>query len=314
MAQHDIVVAGASSGGIEALQTLVRSLPPDLPAAVFVVLHLYSRASTILPEILGRVCPLPVAHPKDGDPILTGRVYVAPPDHHLMLEHGFVRLAKGPKENFQRPCINVTFRSAAQAYRERVVGVVLTGQLDDGAAGLWDVKRQGGVAIVQDPDEAAFPSMPQSALRGVQVDYRLPLTEIGPLLATLAQRDEAFAPPVPVPVPADGHMESQVAHFSCPECGGVTREEENGSLLEYRCRVGHTFSPKTMLSEYAVAQERALWAAILSLEEGAELALRVGQKLEPELRERLMIEVREGRQHAQTIRNILTERTVFSLD
>src|SRR5215813_5531470 len=163
MPKHDIIVIGTSAGGVEALQELVGQLPPNLPAAVFAVMHMYPRASSYLPEILSRSGPLPAVHPNDGDQIENTRIYVAPPDHHLVIERDHVHLGTGPKEQQQRPCVNVTFRSAALSYGERVAGVVLTGQMDDGTAGLWEIKRRGGIAIVQNPEQASFPSMPLSA-------------------------------------------------------------------------------------------------------------------------------------------------------
>jgi two-component system chemotaxis response regulator CheB len=182
---RDVIVIGTSAGGVEALQSIVRGFPADFPASVFVVMHVAPRSRSILPEILTASGPLPAVHPLDGEAIKPGRIYVAPPDEHLIIEPGHVHLSFGPKERLQRPCINVSFRSAALAYGERVAGAVLTGQLDDGAAGLWDIKRRGGIAIVQNPEEAAFPSMPLSALRDIEVDYTVRLSEIAPLLVRL---------------------------------------------------------------------------------------------------------------------------------
>src|SRR5215472_10518435 len=151
MPNRDIIVIGASAGGVEALQRLVSQLPASLPAAVFAVMHVYYRARSSLPEILTRAGALIAIHPENGTPIEHGRIYVAPPDQHLIVERDHVHLSSGPKEQHQRPCINVTFRSAASAYAERVAGVILTGQMDDGTAGLWEIKRRGGIAIVQNP-------------------------------------------------------------------------------------------------------------------------------------------------------------------
>src|SRR5688500_13070138 len=160
MPKRDILVIGASSGGLEVLKGLLGGLPAGLPASVFVVLHMAAHHPSRLPELLSRVCPLPVAHAVDGEPIVPGRVYVAPPDNHLLLMPDQVRLTNGPKENRARPAVDALFRSAAQAFGPRVVGVVLTGQLDDGTAGLWAIKDRGGLAAVQDPEEASAPSMP----------------------------------------------------------------------------------------------------------------------------------------------------------
>ena len=188
MAGHDIIVIGGSAGGLEAMNAIVGGLPADLPAAVFVVLHTSPHSPGLLPEILNHRGPLPAAHARDGEPVTPGRIYVAPPDHHLLLEAGRVRVTRGPKENRFRPAVDPLFRSAALAYGPRVVGVVLSGWLDDGAAGLWAVKVRGGVAVVQDPDEAFARSMPESAMRQTRVDYRLRVADIAPTLAQVGVR------------------------------------------------------------------------------------------------------------------------------
>jgi len=185
MAGHDIIVVGASAGGVEALVEVVRRLPPGLPAAVFVVLHIPAQSPSLLPDILSRSGPLITSHPDDGEKIEHGRIYVAPPNHHLLVERGHVRVVLGPKENRHRPAVDPLFRSAALAYGPRVVGVVLTGALDDGTAGLLAVKRRGGIAVVQDPKDALYAGMPRSALENIVVDYTLPLSDIGPLLKRL---------------------------------------------------------------------------------------------------------------------------------
>jgi two-component system chemotaxis response regulator CheB len=188
--KRDIIVIGASAGGVQALQQLVQTLPPDLAAAVFVVLHTSPWAPSLLPQILSRSGPLPAAHARDGEGIERGRIYVAPPDHHLLLERDRTVLWKGPKENRFRPAINVLFRSAAGAYGERVTGVILTGALDDGSAGLWWISRQGGVALVQDPDEAQIDEMPRSALTYVSSAYVARLSEMGSFLTRLSTGEE----------------------------------------------------------------------------------------------------------------------------
>ncbi len=184
---HDIIVIGASAGGVEALMKVVRTLPGDIPASLFLVLHLPAESSSVLPTILSRVSALPAIHPEDYSPIVPGTIYVARPDYHLMLEHGIVRVTHGPKENRHRPAIDPLFRSAALAYGPRVIGVILTGALDDGTAGLLAIKCSGGIAIVQDPQEALYASMPRSALLHVQVDYVLDLDAIGPKLIQLVK-------------------------------------------------------------------------------------------------------------------------------
>ncbi|MDP9364956.1 MAG: chemotaxis protein CheB, partial [Chloroflexota bacterium] len=183
MAGRNIVVVGASAGGVEALVNLVRGIPANLPVAVFVVLHVPANATSLLPQILTRAGLLPAAHATDGAPIVHGQIVVAPPDHHLLIERDGIRLSRGPRENRSRPAVDPLFRSAARAFGPRAVGVVLSGSLDDGTSGLAAIKARGGVGIVQDPAEAVFPSMPLSAIEHVAVDHRLPASQIGPLLA-----------------------------------------------------------------------------------------------------------------------------------
>ena len=188
MARHDIIVIGASAGGVHALVTLTGFFPQKLSAAIFVVLHIPAKSRSILPDILSRAGPLKAVEAVDCTGIEHRCIYVPPPDHHLLIERGRVRVVRGPKENRLRPAVDPLFRSAAQVYGSKVVGVILTGALNDGTAGLLAVKRHGGIAIVQDPDEALYSSMPLSALANVEVDYRLPLSSIGPLLVNLASK------------------------------------------------------------------------------------------------------------------------------
>ncbi|HKT88473.1 MAG TPA: chemotaxis protein CheB [Candidatus Sulfotelmatobacter sp.] len=190
--KHDIVVIGASAGGVEAVGKLLRDFPADLPASVFVVLHLSPSMDSHLPQIWSRASSLPVLEATNRDPIKRGHVYVAPPDHHLVCDDGRVALSRGPTENQHRPSVDTLFRSAAHNFGSRVVGIVLTGTLDDGTAGLLQIKRHGGLALVQSPDDAQFPNMPLSAIRSVDIDYILPLAEIGRAAASIC-RDEPVA-------------------------------------------------------------------------------------------------------------------------
>ena len=186
MIRRDVIVIGCSAGGIQALQDLVPQFPPGLEASIFVTIHLLPTVQSRLPDILNHVGPLRAVHPSSGQPVEYGMIYVAPPDHHMMIEDNRVQLWRGPKENQHRPAINPLFRSAAFARGVRVAGVILTGTLDDGSAGLWMVKRHGGVAIVQDPQEAEYPEMVRSAIEYVEVDHVVTLSQMGSLLAGLA--------------------------------------------------------------------------------------------------------------------------------
>src|SRR4029453_14665954 len=207
MLDHGIVVVGASAGGGEGVSALAASLPGDLSAAVFVVLHLPSTGTSALPEILHRHGPLPAAQVKDGEPIRPGRIYVAPPDHHVLLRTGHVHLSRGPRENGHRPAIDPLFRSAAREYPTRVIGLVLSGAMADGTAGLLAIKSRGGIAVVQDPADAVYPGMPSHALEPVSVDHVLAAASMGKLLARLlADAAEPTADPAPPGLQGGGEM------------------------------------------------------------------------------------------------------------
>jgi two-component system chemotaxis response regulator CheB len=282
MPSHDAVVIGASAGGVEALTAIVSRFPASLPAAVFVVIHLPVNSPSVLPQILQRAGPLPSAFACDGEMIQHGHIYIAPPDHHLIIARGYMRVVRGPKENRHRPSADVLFRTAASAYGPRVVGVVLTGALDDGTLGLQAVKRRGGLAVVQAPHDALVPSMPRSALESVKVDYCLPLAEIAPLLVQLARE-----PVGKVLESMEGNMAEPeheelpelASGFTCPDCHGALWELRDGELIRFRCRVGHTFSPDSLLEGQSEALERALWSAIRGLEERAALTRQLGQRM-----------------------------------
>ena len=283
---------GASAGGVETLSKLVAGLPSDLPAAVFIVLHLSSGSPSVLPRILNRAGALSVSTPKHGEDIQPGRIYVAPPDDHLLLKPGQIHLARGPKENGHRPSIDVLFRTAARVYGSQVVGVVLSGLLDDGTAGLLAIKQQGGVAIVQSPDEALFPSMPRSAIENVEVDRVLPVSEIAEVLTRLASEPVAEEK---ISVSEELEIETDIAElgtaamqreerpgtpsgFACPDCGGVLWELNEKKLLRFRCRTGHAFSVETLLSRQSEELEDALWSALRALEETATLRHRMAKR------------------------------------
>jgi two-component system chemotaxis response regulator CheB len=286
---HDIVVVGTSAGGVEALSQLTAGLPGDLPAAVFVVLHIPPNSASALPAILHRRGLLPAAHAVHGEPVRHGRIYVAPPDHHLLLRPDGVHLTRGPRENGHRPAVDVLFRSAAAAFGSRVVGVVLTGALDDGTAGLAAIKRHGGVALVQEPSEALAPSMPVSAIAHVAVDRVLSVSELGTALVDLAKEPapvDGGAGPDDLQIEVDmGELELDAMQrherpgdpsgFSCPDCGGGLFELRDGELVRFRCRVGHAWSGHSLLGQQAETLESALWIALRSLEERAALSRRL---------------------------------------
>ena len=284
--KKDIIVIGASAGGIEALRVLVGGLPKELEASLFVVLHTAPQSPAILDQILSRAGALPATNAGDKEKIQPGRIYVAPPDHHLLIEPGRVRVTKGPKENRFRPAVDPLFRSAAQTYGPRVVGVILTGGLDDGTAGLWAVKQLGGTAIVQDPEEAVAPSMPASAMRHVKVDYSLPLEEISPLLVRLAstpaeeegahQMQEEMEIEIRIAkedqaIGAGVKTIGEPSSYACPECHGVLLQLKEEDRIRFRCHTGHAYSADSLLAEITERIDESLWTSIRSIEEGVML-------------------------------------------
>jgi two-component system chemotaxis response regulator CheB len=290
VATPDVIVVGASAGGVEALRTLAAGLPADLPASVLIVLHVPRSSPSALPAILRRVCPLPVRPAADGEPLRHGRIYVARVDHHLLVIDGYIRLSRGPAENGHRPAIDPLFRSAARAHGPRVIGVVLSGTRDDGAAGLAAIALQGGTTIVQDPEDAIFPFMPQAALDQVAADHVVSVAKIGPLLGEITRLsvpertgpapDLALAVEVAMaelaPVTAED-MPGEPAGYGCPACGGSLFEVQSQPVPRYQCRVGHAWSPESLLEEQTSGLEGALWMALRALEEKASLSTRMAE-------------------------------------
>lgn len=286
MPTHDVIVIGTSAGGLAALQELVRELPRDLPAAILIVQHTAPLTPSILPSVLAQGSELKVGLAEDQSEIHHGRIYIAPPDCHLLILDGHLRLSHGPKENLNRPAVDPLFRSAALAYRSRVTAVVLTGTLDDGTAGLWAVKRLGGVTIVQDPNEAEYAGMAQSAAKHVQIDYCLPLTEIGPLLVRLAnepvsdtQDSSASASLELENAIAGGNVEvchsveklGKLTAFTCPNCRGSLWEIREGSFLRFRCAAGHGYTAECLIAARRQRIEDLLHEAIRATEENPTL-------------------------------------------
>ena len=291
MSEERIVVIGASAGGVDALMQLAGSLPADFPAPVCVVLHVPADSPSLLADILSRKGPLPAHSARHGDLVMAGNIYVAPPDRHLVIGRGgLLHVNRGPRENRHRPAVDPLFRSAALTYGHRAIGVVLSGTLDDGTAGMIVLKQAGGLAIVQDPRTALYPGMPQSVVDHLTVDYAVPIGELGMLLTRLV--DEKPPQPATKLTSRDLELETRMAEldagaladddrpgepspYSCPECGGVLREVRDGEYARYRCRVGHAYSPETMLSAQEDLLEEALWSAVKTLEESARLSARL---------------------------------------
>lgn len=276
MATKDIIVIGSSAGGVNALLRLCAALPADLPAAVFVAQHLSPSTRSVLPQLLDRAGPLPALAPVDGQAIELGHIYVASPDRHLLVRPGRILVRRGPYENRTRPAINALFRSAARAYGARVTGVVLTGLLDDGTDGLIAIKAAGGTSVVQDPDEAEWPSMPRNAVARDHVDHIVRLDELGALLSEIARQDAGPSVPLPEEYVTEDLIAAQefamsqtdiqtpghTSHFSCPDCGGVLNHIETGEELRFRCQVGHAFTPLGLADAQNSELERALGVAV----------------------------------------------------
>lgn len=325
MPQRDIIVIGGSAGSFEPLRTILSSLPASLPASVLVVLHMMADFPSLLEEHLGRDSRLPVSQATDDEPIRRGRIYLARPDYHLTLESGRMRVLRGPRENRHRPAIDPLFRTAARVYGRRVIGVILSGSHDDGSMGLYAIKQRGGIAIVQDPGEAAWSEMPRNALSYATPHYVLRARDIGSNLLNLVQIDQdeiimpsrksatrtnesrsrrALRPAAKKAGRVNGRMQRATAAsiaggeneenlkaayfdegegtpsvFACPECHGILWEVRDGNLVQFRCRVGHTYGAESLAIELSEASEAALWAAMRALEEKSAMQRRIADDL-----------------------------------
>jgi two-component system, chemotaxis family, protein-glutamate methylesterase/glutaminase len=254
MARRDIVVMGASAGGVEAFQEVVSAFPQDLPAAVFITLHTGPTSPGLLADVLSKSSRLPIVQGENG--IRHGRIYFARPNLHLIVRRGHIEHRFLPRENMTRPAIDPMFRSAAQSYGRRVIGVLMTGNLDDGSAGLGIIKDEGGLAIVQDPRDARYPDMPFSATQYVSVDHLVPLAEIGPLIIELVNKEIEEGSFV-----AENKSLEGKEVLSCPGCGGVLRQYYDNKIEWYQCQVGHRHTIESMLMEQDNAIEKQLWGA-----------------------------------------------------
>lgn len=313
---------GASAGGVEALRTLVSALPTDLPAALFIVLHVGSHKSE-LPWLLDHLNGMPVTHANDGELFEAGHIYVAPPDHHLVIEPGRISLTKGPRENWARPAIDPLFRSAASVYGANTIGVILTGALNDGTAGLYEVGQAGGVTIVQDPAEAINPSMPRSALAYVDVDHCLPLAGIAELLTKLTRSRASDAALAPFDMAQEQPQEDEMAAeftkhvpvaVTCPDCGGALRRRELGALTQFACHIGHIYTAEVMLAAQFLTLERRIEAAMRSLGERAELCRQMAEKARPEDLDHVETSwgaaMREAHERSEPLRDMLTREWI----
>ena len=274
-----VIAIGASHGGVEALRSLIAALPHGFDFPILVVQHIGASRS-MLPSILSDVDDICASHAVDGEAIRAGHIHVAPPDHHMLVTDGHITLSRGPRENWARPAIDPLFRTVAHAFGPEAIGVILTGNLNDGTAGLYEIKRCGGIAIVQDPDEAEASSMPRSALENVAVDYRLPVTEIPDVLAKLTSKpQEKRKGPAGVPVmPMQDEIFTRPVAQTCPECGGAMREERLGTLLQFRCHIGHVMTAQVLATAQLEILDNDISRCVMAAHERSELCREIARK------------------------------------
>jgi two-component system, chemotaxis family, protein-glutamate methylesterase/glutaminase len=282
----DVVVVGASAGGVEALLRFARAAPADFAVPILVVLHIPASGPSMLPLILGRAGALSAVHAEDGMELNGGGFYVAPPDRHMRIAGNRIELDPGPRENGHRPAIDPLFRSAADAFRTRVAGVVLSGTLDDGTVGLYCIKEAGGAALVQEPKDALYPAMPSNAIAYAKPDYVLPVEELVDTLVRLTAAsnrspgEEVLVTNDAAPDPSsEAAQPGVIAPISCPDCGGTLWETEEGGTVSYRCRVGHAYTMNSLLVRHVDSLERILWSAYRALEERSAMSRRVARRL-----------------------------------
>lgn len=317
MTKHNIIVVGTSAGGVEALCKLNKHLPKNLDASVFVVMHIGTE--TMLPQILTQCGRLPAVIAEHGKQYQRGCIYCAPANSHLSIKDHVTVLTRGPRENGHRPAVDVLFRSAAREHRSNVIGVVLSGGRDDGSAGLYTIKARGGVAIVQDPDEALTPNMPRNALNMVDVDFCLPIRQIADVIVQLtngkatnitesANGENIMEKEATADRPTSEPPGDQIP-VACPECNGPLYEIKDGELAHFECFVGHRFSPESLGEQHTEALERALWTASRKLKERIvlheRLAERKRNKGEDELLKRLKESVIFAREDLKLLREVL---------
>lgn len=327
---RDIIVIGASAGGVETLRELVAQFPKDLPASVFIVLHIPPQYPSQLPLILSRVSKLPVAHPIDEEKIQKGHIYVSPSDRHLLIDGGQIRLSRGPKENNFRPAIDVLFRSAARSCGSRVTGVILTGVLDDGSAGLFAIKTRGGRAVVQHPDDALYPDMSINAMKIVEVDHCVPVKEMGGLLESMVNESAGESDDS---VPESMELEVKIAldynayehgvmglgeltSYTCPECHGAMAQITEGKLIRFRCHTGHAYSLDTLLGGITKKVETSLWSTLAKIEESELLLNHVARHLqeagEGNMAKIVLQKSEDAKERAKAVRHLVLNNEIIS--
>jgi two-component system chemotaxis response regulator CheB len=318
--EHDrIVVIGASAGGMRTLENLVAQLPRDFPAPVFIVNHMSPETTgVVLVNVLDKAGPLPCQHATDKHTFEKGQIYVAPSDRHMLIQDGHILITKGARENRSRPAIDPLFRSAAVAYGDRVIGVILTGYLDDGTSGMMAVKRCGGTCIAQDPDDAAHAEMPRSVILNVGVDHCVPIADMGALLSALARETPGQSTPTPEDIVIEARIAQRVLSdlpsvetlgdqvpFNCPECGGVLWQIKDGDILRYRCHTGHAYTSAVLLAEQSARIEETLWTALRMFEERQNLLKTMNLRREGKSSAALTERSNDAQVHIDRIRAML---------
>lgn len=334
--KHHIIVAGASAGGVEALKTFLKNLPIELNVAVLIVLHIPEHSKSRLSEILQRETDWKVSLAKDGETIESNRVYVAGSNAHMLVENNKIILGKGPKENRFRPSIDALFRSAAYNYRKRVVGILLSGSMDDGNSGLWTVKRLGGITIVQDVDEALFSQMIMNAKHYVNVDHEVPVAEMGVLLKTILQElpesdatdiseEEASLIQLEILIAkSDNSFELGILKkgvytpITCPECFGALVQLKEGNLVRFRCHTGHAFTISSLMAGISQGIKDQLWQSMKSMEENAILLEKLSDTFQEDGYHEYSLsysqKAQEYRTKARQVHEIILSHGEFSAD
>lgn len=319
------------------MKTLASGLPKDLPAPVFIVWHMSPDVRGVLPQVLNREGGMPAANAYDGEEYVDGQMYIAPPDRHMLLEPGVIRVTRGPKENRFRPAVDPLFRSAALHFGSGVIGIILSGALDDGTSGLWTIKRRGGVAIVQDPSDAEVPSMPENAIREVQVDKILPVAEMPGLIIKLVHERERVTAAIEGNGKHDPQLESEVgiaaeanaletgvmqfgefSPYTCPECHGVLTRLREGNLIRYRCHTGHAFTADSLLTSVTENIEKSIWDAIRGVDESIILLNHMGDHFaeinQPRLAATFFRKANDAKERNDLLRNAVLSHEQLSAD
>lgn len=335
MSKKNIIVIGASAGGFEAIRQLTAELPHDLDAAIFIVWHMSPTVRGVLPQVINRQKNLLAVNAVDNEPIAFNRIYIAPPDHHMMIEEGFIRITRGPKENRFRPAVDPLFRSAAYIYGSRVIGIVLSGALDDGTAGLWTIKNRGGTAIVQEPADAQVSSMPESALEYVDADYKIPMSEMAAVLARLVNEDAEQTEQTDIEENKKVDIEVRIAlqdealergvldlgaftPYTCPDCHGALSAIRDGRIVRYRCHTGHAYSVDSLLNTVTEKVEDSLWNAIRGFEESIILLNRLGDQYaainKPKIASVYFRKANEAHERAKLVRQAVLNHESLTID